>query len=67
MTKEACRDYLDRAIEALEDMREALDDSAPDAAISFLEAALDAQDLVGRAILEAMRAVVTTKGIGDEA
>lgn len=28
MTKEACRDYLDRAIEALEDMREALDDSA---------------------------------------
>ncbi|HBF49706.1 MULTISPECIES: hypothetical protein [Gammaproteobacteria] len=67
MTKEVCRDYLDRAIEALEDMREALDDSAPDAAISFLEAALDAQDLVGRAILEAMRAVVTTKGIGDEA
>jgi len=67
MTKEGCRDYQDRAIEALEDMREALDDSAPDAAISFLEAALDAQDLVGRAILEAMRAVVTTKGIGDEA
>ena len=67
MTKEVCRDYLDRAIEALEDMREALDDSAPDAAISFLEAALDAQDLVGRAILEAMRAVVTTKGIWDEA
>ena len=67
MTKEVCRDYLDRAIEALEDMRDSLDDSAPDAAISFLEAALDAQDLVGRAILEAMRAVVTTKGIGDEA
>jgi len=46
-------------------MREALDDSASDAAISFLEAALDAQDLVGRAIFEAMRAVVTTKNTGS--
>lgn len=65
MTKEACRDYLDRAIEALEDMREALDDSSSDAAISFLEAALDAQDLVGRAIFEVMPAVVTTKNTGS--
>jgi len=65
MTKEACRDYLERSIEALQDMREALNNSAPDATISFLEAALNAQDLLSRAIFEATYAVVTTKNTGS--
>lgn len=65
MSKETCREYLDRAVNALQDMREALDDSTPDAALSFLEAALDAQDLVGRAIFEAMHAIVATKNTGS--
>ena len=61
MTKAVCLDYLDRAIVALEDMREALADSAPDAALGYQEAAQDVHDLISRAVLEAMRSIIENK------
>lgn len=61
MTKAVCLDYLDRALVALEDMREALADSSPDAALGYLEAAQDVHDLVSRAVLEAMRSIIENK------
>lgn len=61
MTKAVCLDYLDRALVALEDMREALADSSPDAALGYLEAAHDVHDLVSRAVLEAMRSIIENK------
>lgn len=65
MTKEVSRAYLVLAIDALRDMHESLDSSTPDAQLSFLEAALDAQDLLHRAIFEALQAVAATRNKGS--
>lgn len=61
MRKAACRDYIERAIEALEDMRDSLDDSAADAALAYLEAAQHAGELIGSAVTEAMRSIIEAK------
>jgi len=63
MTKEACLGYLERAAEALQDMREMLEESTPDAALGYLEAAQDVHDLVSRAVLEAMRSIIDGKTV----
>lgn len=61
MSKTQCLDYVNRAMVALEDMREALEDASPDAALAYLEAAQDVQDLVSRAVLEAMRSIIESR------
>lgn len=61
MTKERCRQYLESAMVALEDMMEALDKDTPDAVLSFLEAAQDVHDSVSRAMTDAVCAIVRDK------
>jgi hypothetical protein len=61
MSKTQCLDYVNRAMDALEDMREALEDASPDAALAYLEAAHDVQDLVSHAVLEAMRSIIENR------
>lgn len=49
-----CLDFLDRANEAIEAMREVLDGSEPDSPQAFLEAYMDAQDMLSKALHEAI-------------
>lgn len=50
MSKTQCLDYVNRTMAALEGMREALEGAPP-----------DAQDLVSRAVLEAMRSIIENR------
>lgn len=61
MTKAACVDYVDRALEALQDMREMLNDSTPDTVLGFLEGAQDVHDLVSRAVTTAVTSIILEK------
>ncbi len=55
MTKGECIAYLDGAIELIEDMKEILDDNAPDSPQALFEAYMDVQNRLGRAIHEALK------------
>jgi len=61
MTKAVCVDYVERAMTALQDMRDMLDDTTPDAVLGYLEAAQDVHDLVSRAVTEAMCSILKDK------
>lgn len=64
MTKVACVDYVDRALVALQDMREMLDNSTPDTVLGFLEGAQDVHDLVSRAVATAITSIILEKTEG---
>jgi len=67
MTKEQCLDYLNDAISLLSEMKDMLDDGEHDAPQAFLEAAHDVQDMVNKAVNEAIIPLLQTKtGYGEE-
>lgn len=50
MTKKECNLHLDQTIAALEKMRSAMNDLPPDAAISFLEAAEEVNEILAKSV-----------------
>ena len=61
MTEKACLIYLDQAIASLQKMRVAVNDLPPDAAVSFLEAAQEVDEMLGKSVATGMWTITQTK------
>lgn len=54
MSKTECLEFLDSAEQAIAAMREILEEGDPEAPLAFLEAAMDAQDMLSKSVHVAM-------------
>ena len=61
MTEKACLIYLDQDIASLQKMRVAVNDLPPDAAVSFLEAAQEVAEMLGKSVATGMWTITQTK------
>jgi hypothetical protein len=57
-----CLYFLDQANEAIEAMREAVDATEPDSPQAFLEAYMDAQDMLSKSLHEAVAPLLNFRG-----
>ena len=61
MTKAECIAYLNSTIEVIEDMKEILDDDAPDSPQALFEGYMDVQHRLANVIHEALRPLLTIR------